>query len=97
MNYFVEIRIQTCLKTDFITFYFFLTVALKNLDDPDNAHHAFEQAAKLDPNDAAVALNYGVLLNSVGEREKASAQLRQFQELAERGSGLDQEVWRKVN
>ncbi|XP_021914608.1 Bardet-Biedl syndrome 4 protein isoform X2 [Zootermopsis nevadensis] len=72
--------------------YMLLALALKNLDDPDNAHHAFEQAAKLDPNDAAVALNYGVLLNSVGEREKASAQLRQFQELAERGSGLDQEL-----
>jgi Flp pilus assembly protein TadD len=68
-------------------------VALKNLGDPDNARHAFEQAAKLDPADAAVAFNYGVLLNSVGEQEKASIQLRRFQELAEGGSGLDQEVW----
>jgi Flp pilus assembly protein TadD len=76
-------------------FFFYFTVALKNLDDPDNAHHAFEQAAKLDPNDAAVALNYGVLLNFVGEREKALVQLRRFQELAESGSGLDQEVWWK--
>jgi Flp pilus assembly protein TadD len=67
-------------------------VSLKNLGDPDNACHAFEQAAKLDPADAAVALNYGVLLNSVGEREKASVQLRRFQELAEGGSGFDQEV-----
>jgi Flp pilus assembly protein TadD len=71
-------------------------VALKNLDDPDNACHAFEQATKLDPSDAAVALNYGVLLNAVGEREKASFQLRRFQELAERGSGLDQEVGGRV-
>lgn len=71
---------------------FFLPVTLKNLGDPDNARHAFEQASKLDPADVAVALNYGVLLNSVGEREKASIQLRRFQELAEGGSGLDQEV-----
>jgi Flp pilus assembly protein TadD len=67
-------------------------VSLKNLGDPDNACHAFEQAGKLDPADAAVALNHGVLLNSLGEREKASVQLRRFQELAEGGSGLDQEV-----
>ncbi|GFG38369.1 hypothetical protein Cfor_03172 [Coptotermes formosanus] len=69
-----------------------LAVALKNLGDPDNARHAFEQAIKLDPSDAAVALNYGVLLNSVGEQEKASVQLRRFQELAEGGPGLDQEL-----
>lgn len=71
-------------------------MALKNLDDPDNACHAFEQAAKLDRTDAAVALNYGILLNSIGERERASIQLRHFQELAEGGSGLDQEVWGKM-
>jgi Tfp pilus assembly protein PilF len=70
-------------------------VTLKNLGDPDNAHHAYEQAIKLDPSDAAVALNYGVLLNSVGEQERASVQLRRFQELAETGSGLDQEVCNK--
>jgi tetratricopeptide (TPR) repeat protein len=74
---------------------FLLPVALKHLGDPDNAHHAFEQAIKLDPSDAAVALNYGVLLNSVGEQEQASVQLRRFQELAETGSGLDQEVCSK--
>jgi Bardet-Biedl syndrome 4 protein len=72
--------------------WFLLPVALKNLGDPDNARHAFEQSIKLDPSDAAVALNYGVLLNSIGEQEKASVQLRRFQELAEGGSGLDQEV-----
>lgn len=77
----------TCART-----FMLLALALKNLGDPDNARHAYEQAAKLDPADAAVALNYGVLLNSVGEREKASVQLRRFQELAEGGSGLDQEL-----
>jgi Flp pilus assembly protein TadD len=71
---------------------FLSSVALKNLGDPDNARQAFEQAMKLDPSDAAVALNYGVHLNSAGEQEKASVQLRRFQELAEGGSGLDQEV-----
>ena len=70
-------------------------MTLKNLGDPDNARHAYEQAIKLDPSDAAVALNYGVLLNSVGEQEKASFQLRRLQELAEAGSGLDQEVCSK--
>jgi Tfp pilus assembly protein PilF len=72
--------------------HFLSPVALKNLGDPDNAGHVFEQAIKLDPSDAAVALNYGVLLNSAGRQEKASVQLRWFQELAEWGSGLDQEV-----
>jgi Tfp pilus assembly protein PilF len=75
---------------------FLLPVALKNLVDPDNACHAFEQAVKLDPSDAAVALNYGVLLGSIGEEEKASVQLRRFQELAEGGTGLEQEVWNKT-
>lgn len=74
---------------------FLLPVTLKNLGDPDNARHAYEQAIKLDPSDAAVALNYGVLLKSVGEQERASVQLRRFQELAETGSGLDQEVCNK--
>lgn len=74
---------------------FLLPVTLKNLGDSDNARHAYEQAIKIDPSDAAVALNYGVLLDSVGEQEKASVQLRRFQELAETGSGLDQEVCSK--
>jgi Bardet-Biedl syndrome 4 protein len=83
-----------CNFTAFVLYYgcFLSPVALKNLGDPDNARQAFEQAMKLDPTDAAVALNYGVLLNSAGEQERASVQLRRFQELAERGSGLDQEV-----
>ena len=75
---------------------FLLPVVLKNLGDPDNACHAFDQALKLDPSDAAVALNYGVLLSSVGEQEKASVQLRRFQELVEGGSELDQEVCSKM-
>ena len=71
-------------------------MVLKNLGDYDNARHAFEQAAKLNKTDASVALNYAVLLNLMGERDKAAVQLRRFQELAEGSSGLDQEVM-KVN
>ncbi|KAJ9577929.1 hypothetical protein L9F63_025211 [Diploptera punctata] len=69
-----------------------LALVLKNLGDYDNARHAFEQAAKLNKTDASVALNYAVLLNLMGEKEKAAAQLRRFQELAEGSSELDQEL-----
>nr|CAD7448091.1 unnamed protein product [Timema bartmani] len=69
-----------------------LALCLKNMEDPENAIQAFDQAGQLDPSEPSVALNYAVFLNSKGDKDKAIEQLRKFQKLAEGNTALDSQL-----
>nr|CAD7409563.1 unnamed protein product [Timema poppensis] len=69
-----------------------LALCLKNMEDPENAIQAFDQAGQLDPSEPTVALNYAVFLNSKGDKDKAIEQLRKFQKLAEGNTALDSQL-----
>nr|CAD7463429.1 unnamed protein product [Timema tahoe] len=72
--------------------YIVFVVCLKNMEDPENAIQAFDQAGQLDPSEPSVALNYAVFLNSKGDKDKAIEQLRKFQKLAEGNTALDSQL-----
>ncbi|RZF41512.1 hypothetical protein LSTR_LSTR000226 [Laodelphax striatellus] len=69
-----------------------LANALKNLDDPDNTIKAYEQAIKLDPEDPATRVNYGVFLHSIAEKQRALEQLNYFRKIAQRIPHLDKQL-----
>ncbi|XP_047000094.1 Bardet-Biedl syndrome 4 protein isoform X2 [Schistocerca americana] len=68
-----------------------LALTLKKLGDPDNAQKAFEQAARLDPTDASIPLNYAIFLAANARKEEAAAQLKSFQDIAQQGT-VNQEM-----
>nr|CAD7201871.1 unnamed protein product [Timema douglasi] len=70
----------------------YTAICLKNMEDPENAIQAFDQAGQLDPSEPTVALNYAVFLNSKGDKDKAIEQLRKFQKLAEGNTALDSQL-----
>ncbi|XP_039277354.1 Bardet-Biedl syndrome 4 protein [Nilaparvata lugens] len=69
-----------------------LANTLKNLDDPDNTVKAYEQAIKLDPEDPATRVNYGVFLHSISEKQRALEQLNYFRKIAQSVPYLDKQV-----
>ncbi|XP_067002347.2 Bardet-Biedl syndrome 4 protein [Anabrus simplex] len=85
------------LKPNSACTFMLLALALKYLEDPENTCEAFEQAAKLDPNDASVPLNYAIYLHSQGQSAKALTQLKRFQQLAELHKGFSQEMMDTAN
>lgn len=65
---------------------------MKNLDDSENACKAYEQAIKLDPEDAAVRVNYAAYLHSVNETQKGLEQMNYFRKISQKIPRLDKEV-----
>ncbi|XP_033119687.1 Bardet-Biedl syndrome 4 protein-like [Anneissia japonica] len=77
--------------------YMLLAIALSNLDDPDNARQAYEQAAALDEHDPAVNLNFCVFLYKQGDRKAATKQFSHFESKLKRltdsgNSNIDYEL-----
>lgn len=58
--------------------YMLLAVALTNLEDPENATRAYEQAATLDQTNPLVNLNFAIFLYNHGDKKGA---LEQYQEM----------------
>ncbi|XP_043933670.1 Bardet-Biedl syndrome 4 protein isoform X3 [Protopterus annectens] len=58
--------------------YMLLAVALTNLEDPENAKKAYDQAVATDQSNPLVNLNYAILLYNQGDKKSA---LRQYQEM----------------
>ncbi|XP_064485498.1 Bardet-Biedl syndrome 4 protein-like [Ornithodoros turicata] len=58
--------------------YMLLALALKNLQDPENAKTAYQKALRLD-NDPVVCLNFAILLFNSGDHKKASELLNDFE------------------
>ncbi|XP_075525599.1 Bardet-Biedl syndrome 4 [Dermacentor variabilis] len=56
-----------------------LAIALRNLQDPDNAKRAYERAMTLDE-EPLVCLNYAVLMHDLGDHKAAARLLGQFEE-----------------
>ncbi|XP_075215083.1 Bardet-Biedl syndrome 4 isoform X2 [Lycorma delicatula] len=69
-----------------------LASALKNLDDVENACKAYEQAIKLDPEDAAVRVNYAAYLQSISETHRGLEQMNYFRKIAQKIPRLDKEL-----
>lgn len=63
--------------------YFSILVALRHLNDFENSHRAFEQAAILSPNEPVICLNYVISLEKKGELETAAEKLFQLKEIIE--------------
>ncbi|XP_029806467.1 Bardet-Biedl syndrome 4 protein isoform X3 [Suricata suricatta] len=59
--------------------YMLLAVALTNLEDPENAKRAYEEAVRLDKSNPLVNLNYAVLLYNQGEKKGALAQYQEME------------------
>lgn len=56
-----------------------LAIALRNLQDPDNAKRAYERAMALDE-EPLVCLNYAVLMHDLGDHKAAARLLAQFED-----------------
>ncbi|XP_023327314.1 Bardet-Biedl syndrome 4 protein [Eurytemora carolleeae] len=56
-----------------------MAVALSNLEDPDNAQAAYEQAVNLDTRDPAVPLNFSIFLSNQRDVVSAARQLKEFE------------------
>ncbi|ESO87919.1 hypothetical protein LOTGIDRAFT_53377, partial [Lottia gigantea] len=69
-----------------------LGVALTNLEDPDNAKQAYEQALSLDQKDATIPLNYAVFLYNCGDKKLASKYLTIFGQNIKALPSVDQEL-----
>ncbi|XP_050412166.1 Bardet-Biedl syndrome 4 protein [Patella vulgata] len=69
-----------------------LAVALTNLEDPDNAKQAYEQAISLDNKDPSIPLNFAVLLYNNGDRRASSKYLSIFTQNIKSVSNVDQEL-----
>ncbi|XP_067931942.1 Bardet-Biedl syndrome 4 protein-like isoform X2 [Watersipora subatra] len=60
--------------------YMLLAVALTNLDDPENATQAYEEAVRLaDTNNIWIPLNYSVFLFKNGQKQAAARQFKTFE------------------
>ncbi|XP_064641769.1 Bardet-Biedl syndrome 4 protein-like isoform X2 [Lineus longissimus] len=62
------------------TLFMLLAVALTNLEDPDNAKQAYEQALALEVMDPAIPLNYAVFLYNLGDRKAAAKYFANFED-----------------
>ncbi|XP_071092197.1 BBSome complex member BBS4-like isoform X1 [Haliotis cracherodii] len=83
------------LRPKMAQLFMLLAVSLTNLEDPDNAKQAYEQAMTLDSKDPSIPLNYAVFLLNTGDRRSAQKNLSQFEQRVKNyksGVPIDQEL-----
>ncbi|KAL1129675.1 hypothetical protein AAG570_012620 [Ranatra chinensis] len=69
-----------------------LAISLKHLGDNDNAIKCFEQGIKLDPDDAALRVNYITHLCSIGKNNEATEQLNILQIFLQQQPNIEEGV-----
>ncbi|XP_032089484.1 Bardet-Biedl syndrome 4 protein homolog isoform X3 [Thamnophis elegans] len=87
--YFISAAVH--LQPKLAELYMLLAVALRNLEDLDNARLAYQKALSLDTSNPLISLNYAILLYNQGDKKEAVAQYYEMQRKvnALKGSTLD--------